>query len=1095
MDVTWNGGGHTSEARYSDLRYASSADEERRPNLALGRIIGNNAQQLAKVIQTSISVYEGQYGYGFGRDSAMLLSGTGTAASFAPTVDEIQTILQPEFSVDKLHWWEYFDQSAFARDYEQYDGFAAGDVDGDGDDEIIVGDRGDTIYVLNASGGVVGSFARDFEEGDGLAAGDVNGDGQDEIIIGDRNDHIVTYNESGTQLATFERDYEAFDGLAVGDVDCGGADEIVMADRNDHIYVFAMNGAILHEFYLDYEAHDGLGVGDVQGSCNGEIIIGDRSQDKIHVYERDGSLFASFDYDFAEGYGLAVGNVRGDAYDDIVIGNIDDRRLHVYSYISGDGAFKDKLSMDAAFDSFDGLAVGNVLPGSTELEMLVADRSDQLRIYDLDYCSRMMGAFTPMSQDKDVIYFSGHGNTNIWGPCLVSSNTPSDFGSKNPFVLATSCLTGNYKDGDNYSIAEAFLQGSAGVYVGSTEVSAIGKNNEAGKWFFNNWDTYDTVGRTFTDLRRDKFDDGEVWRLWVYSYNLYGDPKYMPRYGRAPSGGSGQAALDALGASLDPAGLRTIEVHIPDFEVNTVDGWDHVEIPGGELWSEAGDSEVPYWTVSINYRPGTRVQNVALTGRSGLVVTTGLNVPSVTHDIACMACTAQTSRAPVEASGWSPDPDTQYRWAVYENPDGSTTLAIALYPFYYNSQTSDVLFYQDYTLEIETITTSVAIESLTLDQPVSLPGDPISMTLVVNNDGAAQDVVVKALVKTSAVGDLVGSLPLRNLHDLSGQAWVDLAWDTADGTSGGQAPGDYLVEIELMDMAGNVLDKAARNFQLGITSGQVTRLSATPELFNVGDVISISMTFSNIGSVPITGTAIIQVQTADALTLTTEFTHSLSNLAVGRARILTGTWDTTKVSEGAYRVLGYVLYDSTASTPMTATVSTPMAALSIVKTAPITVTAGELFTYTLVVYDAGNIDVTDVTITDALPAHTSFVSADSGGALLAGDIVQWKGLAIRAGSSRRVRFVVRASSPLTDGIVIVNEHYGVSCTEGASDRGSPAGTTVESGPTMVALSSIDARLARKPAWGVALLLALGLAVGLLTALRRQHRHSHSPDEC
>ena len=47
--------------------------------------------------------------------------------------------------------------------------------------------------------------------------------------------------------------------------------------------------------------------------------------------------------------------------------------------------------------------------------------------------------------------------------------------------------------------------------------------------------------------------------------------------------------------------------------------------------------------------------------------------------------------------------------------------------------------------------------------------------------------------------------------------------------------------------------------------------------------------------------------------------------------------------------------------------------------------------YTITLRNIGNADATGVTITDPLPANTSFVSADNGGTY-AGGVVTWSGL-------------------------------------------------------------------------------------------------------
>lgn len=83
-----------------------------------------------------------------------------------------------------------------------------------------------------------------------------------------------------------------------------------------------------------------------------------------------------------------------------------------------------------------------------------------------------------------------------------------------------------------------------------------------------------------------------------------------------------------------------------------------------------------------------------------------------------------------------------------------------------------------------------------------------------------------------------------------------------------------------------------------------------------------------------------------------------------------------------------------------------------------TVTPGANLTYTLT-WTVGPAPVTGATLTDPLPANTTFVSADLGGTNVAG-IVTWNLGAQIAGASGTVHFVVKVNSPLANGTVIAN---------------------------------------------------------------------------
>ena len=97
---------------------------------------------------------------------------------------------------------------SFGIDYEVGDELTCGDIDGDGQDEIIHADRDDriNIYFIQERSGPTDlvfdpdktlTIFIDVEREDGLAVGDVDGDGETEIILGDRDDRVVILDKNG----------------------------------------------------------------------------------------------------------------------------------------------------------------------------------------------------------------------------------------------------------------------------------------------------------------------------------------------------------------------------------------------------------------------------------------------------------------------------------------------------------------------------------------------------------------------------------------------------------------------------------------------------------------------------------------------------------------------------------------------------------------------------------------------------------------------------------------------------------------------------------------------------------------------------------
>lgn len=261
--------------------------------------------------------------------------------------------------------------------------------------------------------------------------------------------------------------------------------------------------------------------------------------------------------------------------------------------------------------------------------------------------------------------------------------------------------------------------------------------------------------------------------------------------------------------------LSSMELSIPDYTVTTKGGLDYVEIPGGEiLLAEEGRPRVPYYTTSVDYPKGYRVQDVVLRERSGLMMATGLRLSIVVID--------PNRELDIEMKkGWYPEED--YKWRIWENPDGNTTLIIVMYPFYYDPETSDVKFYKNYCFDIEYVISSVSITSLTLARETYEPGDKVPIDIWLDNSGETQDVIVNTVIKEYGSDETVAGLPLRSLRSLAGDASVTAEWDTS-----GIELGYYYAEVTLADTAGNVLDKKTVGVPIQVSEAP-ERPTETPE--------------------------------------------------------------------------------------------------------------------------------------------------------------------------------------------------------------------------------------------------------------------------
>lgn len=254
-----------------------------------------------------------------------------------------------------------------------------------------------------------------------------------------------------------------------------------------------------------------------------------------------------------------------------------------------------------------------------------------------------------------------------------------------------------------------------------------------------------------------------------------------------------------------------------------------------------------------------------------------------------------------------PSLDLPYTCRTFDNPDGSTTLVLLVYPFTYHPLSAESQYYRHYEFTITTMTAALAITRLTTGARVYEPGDLVEVDLRVQNDDPTLDVVVEADIRTPS-GTVVAGLLLHSLYDLGGPVAFAPSWDSM-----GTTPGDYRVAVTLRDTKGAVLDQEQVAFQLGTTLGEVTELSVEPETFASGPLFDITLVFSNTGTVPITGTAVVQVFAQGVIKAVAAMTTTLENVLPGTATTFAQTWDATGLPQQNYRVQGQVKYNGQAT--------------------------------------------------------------------------------------------------------------------------------------------------------------------------------------
>lgn len=217
---------------------------------------------------------------------------------------------------------------------------ALGDVDGDGKNEIITGagrGGGPHVRIFKENGKELASFFAfhpNFHGGINVAAGDVDWDGKDEVVVAQASlgqAWIKVYKINSArpiigEWIAYPLHVECGADVAMGDVDGDGQDEIITGagpNGGPHVRVFEANGIPLpiYFFAFDPKYRGGVSVaaGDVDGDGKDEIAVsqssqGQQSWTKVYRYDSAKTIVGEWKAfgDVLYGAKVALGDVNDD---------------------------------------------------------------------------------------------------------------------------------------------------------------------------------------------------------------------------------------------------------------------------------------------------------------------------------------------------------------------------------------------------------------------------------------------------------------------------------------------------------------------------------------------------------------------------------------------------------------------------------------------------------------------------------------------------------------------------------------------------------------------------------------------------------------
>jgi hypothetical protein len=296
---------------------------------------------------------------------------------------------------------------------------ALGDVDGDGDLDLMAGnadDQPNRLYVNNGTAdpfsGVTGSdISSDAHASFSIALGDVDGDGDLDLIAGNYNNQInrLYLNEgsadpfSGVTGADISSDVHASFSIALGDVDGDGNLDLIAGNISQANRLYLNNGTAdpfsgvigsdissdVHSTYISSDAHNtrSIGLGDMDGDGDLDLVTGNISQaNRLYLNNGTADPFSGvtgsdISSDAHNTRSIGLGDVDGDGDLDLVVGNYAQiNRLYLNNGTAAPffGVTGSDISSDARWTQ--SVALGDA-DGDGDLDLMVGNYNQTNRLY------------------------------------------------------------------------------------------------------------------------------------------------------------------------------------------------------------------------------------------------------------------------------------------------------------------------------------------------------------------------------------------------------------------------------------------------------------------------------------------------------------------------------------------------------------------------------------------------------------------------------------------------------------------------------------------------------------------------------------------
>jgi LruC domain-containing protein len=268
---------------------------------------------------------------------------------------------------------------------------AIADLDNDDSLDIVVPLANGHIYALEVNGSLkinwpvsIGGVEDRFDSqiiNSSPVIADIDGDNQQEIVVGSTDKKLYVLNGDGSQKWSFETGDMILSSPHVADIDPSiPGQEIAIGSGDSHIYLLDKDGNLLWKRPTGWIIRSSAVSADLDGDGDIEILIGS-DDDRLWAWHHDGKMVSGWPQQTGADLFSSprVGDIDGDGDDEVIVGS-DDAKIYAWHT---DGTSVEGWPKLATLSIKGSPALAN-LDDDSEQEVVVGDFGGSLHVWNYE---------------------------------------------------------------------------------------------------------------------------------------------------------------------------------------------------------------------------------------------------------------------------------------------------------------------------------------------------------------------------------------------------------------------------------------------------------------------------------------------------------------------------------------------------------------------------------------------------------------------------------------------------------------------------------------------------------------------------------------